>query len=146
MAAACGTVLAALGGLFFGIRAELRASRYRPFWEIYPDRDTGEMVAKNRTGETALEVVHQKPEKSMRESAAAVPIDGEFRLKVRDDGEEGAPHLFWVRPKTGQRYAQPIEAPRVRSLGARAGSAASAIRLAAAGPGQRGRKYRTPKL
>lgn len=145
-AAACGTVLAALGGLFFGVRAELRASRYRPTWEIYPGEQNGTMVAINRTGETALQVVLQKPEKSMRESVPAVPAGGDFHFTVRDDADAGEPHLFWVRPKTGRRYFQPVDAPRARSLAVRAGDTANAIRLAAAGPGQRGRKYRTPKL
>ena len=107
IAGSFGTVAAALTGAVLGIKAEVRAHRYKPEWTIYADDATGRLVALNRTGEDATSVTVFTP---------GHVVDGHVQL-VRD-GEtfspevtayvDGEPRIEWSRPKTARRYGMPF--------------------------------------
>lgn len=105
------TTLVAAGGLLLGIRAELRASKYRPHWDVDDDRSAGAVSVTNRTGETAKNVAIVRHPAGREELSKFFPIiaDGEtvqaaipssFDLGVLD------PHIWirWDRATNGHTY------------------------------------------
>lgn len=98
---------AAAFGLFFGIRAERRAS-YKPIWVVTPDHGLT-----NRTGEDAGNVrVFIQSRSGERSSHKAISVAPDETVSFMKSPVQGTIELFvvWVRPTTGRMYWWPRSA------------------------------------
>jgi hypothetical protein len=101
------STVAALFGLFFGIRAERRAA-YKPVWVVSPDHGVT-----NRTGEDAGNVlVFVQSMSGERTTYRAVSVAPDDTVSFMTSRLEGKVELFvvWVRPTTGRMYWWPRSA------------------------------------
>lgn len=98
------SMVAALFGLYFGIRAEVRAG-YRPLWVLGPRH---EVV--NRTGEDAAGVlVFVQSESGERMTYRAVSVGPDEAVSFDATPYAGNRQVFivWFRPTTGRTYWWP---------------------------------------
>jgi len=103
------TSVTAVAGLVFGIRAERRASRYKPLWV----GASGNPIRYfNRTGEDANNVrvtVGEGRRKLGNEVTWHVPNDGHVEVNFAHDSSiaDDVPWIksvYWVRSSTGKSY------------------------------------------